>query len=106
MTSPLHPVIAAVTDRIRDRSRDSRATYLDDMAQAAGQGAPRHKLGCANLAHAFAGCDADDKAALRGEAAPSIGIVTAYRSEAPTSELQSLMRITYAVLCLKKKILI
>src|SRR3546814_675102 len=78
MTSPLHPVIAAVTDRIRDRSRDSRATYLDDMAQAAGQGAPRHKLGCANLAHAFAGCAADDKAALRGEAAPSIGIVTAY----------------------------
>ncbi|MFC3678289.1 phosphogluconate dehydratase [Ferrovibrio xuzhouensis] len=78
MTSPLHPVIAAVTDRIRDRSRDSRTTYLDDMAQAAGQGAPRHKIGCANLAHAFAGCAADDKAALRGEAAPSIGIVTAY----------------------------
>src|SRR3546814_16008977 len=48
------------------------------MAQAAVQGAPRHKLGCANLAHAFAGCAADDKAALRGEAAPSIGIVTAY----------------------------
>src|SRR3546814_4271971 len=27
----------------------------------------------------------------------------AYRSEEPTSELQSLMRISYAVFCLKKK---
>src|SRR3546814_2008313 len=27
----------------------------------------------------------------------------AYRSEAPTSELQSLLRISYAVFCLKKK---
>src|SRR3546814_8828082 len=29
--------------------------------------------------------------------------VRAYRSEAHTSELQSLMRLSYAVLCLKKK---
>src|SRR3546814_8367825 len=29
--------------------------------------------------------------------------VGAYRSEEPTSELQSLMRISYAVFCLKKK---
>src|SRR3546814_8284269 len=31
------------------------------------------------------------------------GIVTALRSEEHTSELQSLMRISYAVFCLKKK---
>src|SRR3546814_2998789 len=31
------------------------------------------------------------------------GAVTAKRSEEHTSELQSLMRISYAVLCLKKK---
>src|SRR3546814_6638526 len=31
------------------------------------------------------------------------GIVVGYRSEEPTSELQSLMRISYAVFCLKKK---
>src|SRR3546814_7621057 len=30
-------------------------------------------------------------------------IVTAFRSEEHTSELQSLMRISYAVFCLKKK---
>src|SRR3546814_3785175 len=31
-------------------------------------------------------------------------VKTAYRSEEHTSELQSLMRISYAVFCLKKKI--
>src|SRR3546814_1781625 len=39
---------------------------------------------------------------------PSLGffywfVVTRYRSEEHTSELQSLMRISYAVFCLKKK---
>src|SRR3546814_5425649 len=32
-----------------------------------------------------------------------VGLVTAERSEEHTSELQSLMRISYAVFCLKKK---
>src|SRR3546814_10209736 len=31
------------------------------------------------------------------------GVVSAFRSEEHTSELQSLMRISYAVFCLKKK---
>src|SRR3546814_6235650 len=34
---------------------------------------------------------------------PYQGINTLYRSEEHTSELQSLMRISYAVFCLKKK---
>src|SRR3546814_3065272 len=33
-----------------------------------------------------------------------LGIKVAFRSEEHTSELQSLMRISYAVFCLKKKI--
>src|SRR3546814_1614177 len=32
-----------------------------------------------------------------------IGVITSVRSEEHTSELQSLMRISYAVFCLKKK---
>src|SRR3546814_3657127 len=36
-------------------------------------------------------------------APPSVVIVTIIRSEEHTSELQSLMRISYAVFCLKKK---
>ncbi|MBZ0161880.1 MAG: phosphogluconate dehydratase, partial [Notoacmeibacter sp.] len=33
---------------------------------------------CSNLAHGFAACGVGDKAALRGEATPNLGIVTAY----------------------------
>src|SRR3546814_5508588 len=66
----LDPRIAAVTDRIRARSRRSRAAYLAGIEAAHQQGPNRSRLS---------------------------------RSEEHTSELQSLMRISYAVFCLKKK---
>src|SRR3546814_18647891 len=46
-----------------------------------------------------------DGGTLDGRAAgrPEAGARRARRSEEPTSELQSLMRISYAVCCLKKK---
>src|SRR3546814_9512060 len=43
------------------------------------------------------GCDGDGGSAMLGAAAAAI------RSEEHTSELQSLMRISYAVFCLNKK---
>ncbi|MFP5513926.1 MAG: phosphogluconate dehydratase, partial [Alphaproteobacteria bacterium] len=73
----LNSVVARVTERIAERSRDRRAAYLARLESAGGK-PRRHRLGCANLAHAFAACGANDKAALRGETQPSIGIVTAY----------------------------
>jgi phosphogluconate dehydratase len=75
---PLNPVVAKVTARIAQRSRESRARYLESIETARGRGPQRGHLGCSNLAHGFAACNATDKAALRGEAAPNIGIVTAY----------------------------
>ncbi len=77
MTS-LHPVIAEVTDRIRERSRDSRAQYLTRMDAARGQGRSRSHLSCGNLAHAFAASPLGDKLRLRAETAVNVGIVTAY----------------------------
>src|SRR3546814_5962755 len=47
-----------------------------------------------------------DRPDIAGEIAPALRIVGALeggRSEEHTSELQSLMRISYAVFCLKKK---
>src|SRR3546814_4967581 len=38
-----------------------------------------------------------------GQRCPMAGVITMDRSEEHTSELQSLMRISYAVFCLKKK---
>src|SRR3546814_7113344 len=40
---------------------------------------------------------------LSGNRSPSEGAASCNRSEEHTSELQSLMRISYAVFCLKKK---
>ncbi|CAO3429200.1 Phosphogluconate dehydratase (EC 4.2.1.12) [Azospirillum argentinense] len=75
----LHPVLDAVTRRIRERSRATRASYLERLRAAAAQGPRRLALGCANRAHGFAGCTAaEDKAALRGGSTPAIGIVTSY----------------------------
>ena len=74
----LHPTIAAVTDRIRERSHAHRSAYLARIDAAAGRGPHRATLSCGNLAHGFAACGAADKAALRGGVAPNLGIVTAY----------------------------
>ena len=75
--SKLDPRIAAITDRIIERSRPRRRRYLDAMAQQAETGISRPRLSCGNFAHAFAaaGEDKDDIRQMRG---PNIGIVTAF----------------------------
>ena len=74
----LHPVIAEVTARIIERSRGPRSRYLQRVAQAASHKPKRQALGCANQAHGFAGCGAQDKAVLRDGDGGSLAIVTAY----------------------------
>jgi phosphogluconate dehydratase len=74
---PLNPTIARVTDRIRARSRATRAPYLDRIAHAAEAGPARAHLACGNQAHAYAAMGAD-KAALAEGRGPNLGIVTAY----------------------------
>ncbi|ARU00981.1 phosphogluconate dehydratase [Yoonia vestfoldensis] len=74
---PLHPTIAAVTDRIRARSEGPRRRYMDTMARAAAEGPRRAHLTCGNQAHAYAAMGAD-KDALTASSAGNIGIITAY----------------------------
>ena len=74
---PLHPTIAAVTDRIRARSEGPRRKYMDTMARAAAQGPRRGHLTCGNQAHAYAAMGTD-KDRLVDDTAPNIGIITAY----------------------------
>jgi phosphogluconate dehydratase len=73
-----HPVIAAVTKRITDRSTKQRTAYLKRLDAAAERGPARAKLACANLAHGFAASDKRDKRALRRMVKPNIAIVSAY----------------------------
>jgi phosphogluconate dehydratase len=77
--SSLHPVLAAVTERIVERSRESREAYLARIAETTAQGAvARSRLGCTNLAHALAAADRTDKNALQGARWPNLAIVSAY----------------------------
>ncbi|WP_137294319.1 phosphogluconate dehydratase [Nocardioides dongxiaopingii] len=74
----LHPVVAAVTDRLVERSAGTRAAYLAQIRAAASTGPARGQLGCANLAHGFAASEPSEKVALRGRVKPNLAIVTSY----------------------------
>ena len=73
-----HPVLAAVTERITERSSAQRAMYLQRVREAGDRGPARGRLACANLAHGFAASGKADKKALRGMVKPNIAIVSAY----------------------------
>ncbi len=73
----LHPTLARVTDRIRERSAASRSTYLTHMAKAIQAGPARAHLSCSNQAHAYAVAGPDQPQML-AERLPNIAIVTAY----------------------------
>ncbi len=73
----VHPTIAAVTDRIIERSKPTRRRYLELMADQKDRGISRPRLSCGNFAHGFA-ASGDDKAVISTFAGPNIGIVTAY----------------------------
>jgi phosphogluconate dehydratase len=74
---PLDPRIAAITDRIRERSRTTRAAYVGAIDQAAQRGPQRGHLSCGNLAHVSAAAGSD-KRRLNADATPNLAIVTAY----------------------------
>lgn len=76
--STLHPVIVAVTQRIADRSRPYRQSYLARLEQVKKGGVQRGGLSCTNLAHGFAAFPTNDKLVLRQQEKPSIAIVSAY----------------------------
>jgi phosphogluconate dehydratase len=74
----LHPTVAAVTRRIRERSAANRAAYLKRVDDAAAQPRGDDRMGCANVAHAFAALPGNDKFRVVAQHVPNIGIVTAY----------------------------
>lgn len=73
----MNPTIAAVTERIRERSAASRAAYLERCRRAAEAGPARAHLTCGNIAHVTAASGVD-KDAIALERGGNIGIVTAY----------------------------
>ncbi len=75
---PIHPTVEAVTARIAARSAGSRSDYMERMRRARDKGVARAHLGCSNFAHAVAGMPRATQMDMATNAAPNIGIVTAY----------------------------
>jgi phosphogluconate dehydratase len=75
---PLHPDVARVTDRIRERSRTLRRGYLARVDAAIDRPRGADRMGCANVAHAFAALPGRDKLRIVAERAPNLAIVSAY----------------------------
>jgi phosphogluconate dehydratase len=73
----INRTLAAVTDRIIERSKATRRRYLELMAEQKERGISRSRLSCGNFAHGFAAAE-EDKEAISHFAGPNIGIVTSY----------------------------
>ncbi|MGF6193253.1 phosphogluconate dehydratase [Serratia sp. 2723] len=74
----INNTLAQVTQRIIERSKASRTAYLARINKARAQTVHRSQLACGNLAHGFAACQPDDKAALKNMVRSDIAIITAY----------------------------
>jgi len=74
----MHPIVEKVTQRIRERSAPLRGAYLERVDRMAARPRGSDRMGCANVAHAFAALPANDKLRVVAQRAPNVGIVTAY----------------------------
>ncbi len=70
--------VLAITNRIIERSKKSRANYLTKIDAAKSTTVHRASLSCGNLAHGFAACGKEDKQKLKGLNHSDIAIVSAY----------------------------
>ena len=101
----LHPVVEAVTRRIRERSVVTRTAYLAQVEQMSNRKPGADRMGCANVAHAFAAMPDADKTRVTGldklriveEKGANIGIVNAYNdllsAHAPLQHYPDLIKI-------------
>ncbi len=76
--SALKPALVEITERIRERSVPTRTAYLTRIDKLAARPRGSERMGCSNVAHAFAALPANDKFKVVAERAPHLGVVTAY----------------------------
>ncbi len=70
--------VLEITQRITERSAATRAAYLGRVTRLLQRPRGPDRMGCANVAHAFAALPANDKLRVVAQKAPNVGIVTAY----------------------------
>ncbi len=74
----MKPRIAALTERIRARSAPQRQAYLERLQRLVDRPPGAQRMGCANVAHAFAAMPVDQRLRVVAERAPHLAVVTAY----------------------------
>ncbi len=74
----MNTTIAAVTERIIERSRKSRGEYLERVSAARKKGVARGRLSCGNLAHAYAASEKEDKSVLAVDRSANFAIISSY----------------------------
>lgn len=74
----MNRVIQEVTERIIERSKETRAAYLAKIERARRQGPHRGVLSCGNLAHGFAACSKQEKSDLTALTKANVGIISSY----------------------------
>ena len=74
----MKPALIEVTQRIALRSAATRRAYLARIDRLVGRPPGAERMGCANVAHAFAALPANDKFRVVAQKAPHIGVVTSY----------------------------
>src|SRR3546814_1355248 len=93
---------------VRRRYRHAASPMERDVDRSPRHGGSMDRVSKSSIArcsspHAFPACSTADRSGLHGRRTRSRPQSPQTRSEEHTSELQSLMRISYAVFCLKKK---
>ena len=70
--------LAALTQRIQQRSAPQRQAYLGRIQRLMDRPPGAQRMGCANVAHAFAALPGDQRLRVVAERAPNLALVTAY----------------------------
>ncbi len=73
-----HPKLVEITQRIIERSRETRADYVARMEAAKDSKVARSTLACGNLAHGIAACGSSEKDTLKLMNSANVGIISAY----------------------------
>jgi phosphogluconate dehydratase len=74
----MHPTLARVTERIRGRSAPTRAAYLARIERLLARPPGADRIGCANVAHAFAALPKPERLRIVADKAPNLALVSAY----------------------------
>jgi len=97
----MNKTILAVTEQIKNRSKESRTVYLRRMEDAKNKGVNRTNLSCSNLAHAMAPMNKDEKKSLSDMTTPNLAIITSYNdmlsAHEPYSTYPSLIKRTLMI---------